>query len=107
MSSRLRKIALISLALIVVIVFIFPYAFMVFSSFKQDEDIFRYAYPLTWKTIIPPRPTIQNYFAVFLHNLFRTKTLNSLICRFSTGDRYADCMFLERLCFLTLGIPRP
>lgn len=79
MTSRYLNLLMIGFSLVVISVFIFPYAFMVLSSFKPNEDVFRYAYPLSWKTIIPPSPTLENYPDVFLANNFSRKLLNSLL----------------------------
>jgi len=77
-TSKILRIAMIFLSLIIILTFIFPYAFMVLSSFKTNEDVFKYSYPLTWKTIFPPSPTIENYPEVFIENKFNTKILNSI-----------------------------
>jgi multiple sugar transport system permease protein/putative chitobiose transport system permease protein len=51
---------------------------MVFSSFKTTEEIFRYTYPFTWKTLFPPNPTFENYVSVFMRWRFGRKLLNSI-----------------------------
>jgi len=63
--------------LLIAAVFLLPYLWMLLSSFKPDEDIFRYAYPLSPWTLWPPRPTLEHYGAV-LSGRFPRYFLNSL-----------------------------
>src|SRR5436309_1746543 len=46
-------------------IFIVPFVWMFLTSFKPTDDVFRYTSPLTWKTFIPPSPTLANYTAIF------------------------------------------
>ena len=84
LSPRLWRIVkrtiLFVVTVVVTLVFVIPYAWMFLSSFKSSADVFRYSFPLTWKTFIPPQPTIINYLKIFSPpNNFQMKMLNSLI----------------------------
>ncbi len=63
----------------VTLIFATPFLWMLFSSFKTTGDLFRYSYPLTWKTFIPPSPTLANYESIFVRWHFGRNLLNSLV----------------------------
>lgn len=63
---------------IIVFIFTFPFLWMVLSSFKSSGEIFRYAFPLSWKTIFPPNPTFENFVAVFSEHKFGVNLANSI-----------------------------
>jgi multiple sugar transport system permease protein len=88
-SGKTRKNALTCLSILAVLlvsfIFIFPFAWMILSSFKASADIFKYAYPLTWKTFFPPQPTLINYQRIFGGNYnFGSNILNSVVA--ATGQ---------------------
>ncbi len=70
---------LIVIMIIVSLGMILPYEWTFTSAFKPDKDIFRYAYPISWKTFWPPNPTIQNFVKVFRDWKFGRNLMNSLI----------------------------
>lgn len=65
--------------LIIIAIFLLPFVWMVFSSFKTTPEIFRYTYPFSWKTLFPPNPTLANYFSIFVRWDFGQKLLNSIL----------------------------
>jgi ABC-type glycerol-3-phosphate transport system permease component len=68
------------LAMVVVgFIFLLPFVWMFLTSFKPTEDVFRYTSPLTWKTFIPPSPTLANYVAIFGTWNFQRDLMNTLI----------------------------
>lgn len=69
--------------LLVAVVFLLPYLWMFLSSFKPDEDIFAYAYPLSLWTFVPPRPTLANYAEVLVAGQFWRYFLNSVVVALS------------------------
>lgn len=73
---RLPKLLIL---LIVGTLFLIPYAWTFLSSFKTTSDIFKYATPVSWRTFLPPRPTLENFEAVFFQHGFHRNMLNSLI----------------------------
>jgi multiple sugar transport system permease protein len=52
-----RYVILLFLALF----FLVPFLWMFLASLKPQEEIFRYIFPLSWKTFIPQQWTVENY----------------------------------------------
>ena len=77
--KKVWRVLIIILIFTATIVFIIPYLWMFLSSFKTTSDIFRYTYPLSWKTFIPPSPTLNNYKSIFFDWRFGRSLLNSMI----------------------------
>lgn len=75
-----KAVVMIAIAFI----FVVPFAWMVLTSFKATQDVFRYAAPLTWKTFIPPHPTLENYQHIFTTWDFQRNAMNSFIA--ATGQ---------------------
>ena len=78
--ARAVGAALFYLACAVVsFVFLLPFAWALLTSFKPTGDVFRYTYPLTWRTFLPPAPTLENYLSIFLVWNFQRDLANSMI----------------------------
>ena len=60
-------------------IFLLPFVWMFLTSFKPTEDVFRYTSPLSWKTFVPPAPTLVNYVAIFTTWNFQRDLMNTLI----------------------------
>lgn len=82
-SSRAGQYVLMSILLII---FLVPIFWMVTSSIRPLEDIFRYIYPLSWKTFIPTEFTSDGYFKIlFSENTYWPKYIfNSVFVAFTT-----------------------
>ena len=52
---------------------------MFFSSFRSTDEIFRYTFPLSWRSLIPTSPTLENFRDIFFKWGFGKKYWNSLI----------------------------
>lgn len=63
-------------AVLIIIVFL-PLIFALTSSFRPLEDLYRYVSPLTWKTFIPTKVTLEAYISIFREG-YGTALLNSL-----------------------------
>ena len=48
----------------VVVIFLTPFVWMILGSFRRETEIFQYIYPLTVRTFVPVRWTLENYLAV-------------------------------------------
>jgi multiple sugar transport system permease protein len=72
------------------LIFIVPFLWMFLTSFKPTEDVFRYTAPLTWKTFIPPSPTLANYTSIFTQWNFQRDMLNTLTA--ATGQVIGACL---------------
>ena len=74
-----RNFLLFILLSIITIVFILPYAWMFFSSLRSTDEIFRYTFPLTWRSLIPTSPTLENFQDIFNKWGFGLNIWNSII----------------------------
>lgn len=63
--------------LLMVIVFATPYIWMIGSTFKPREEIFKYIYPLSWRTFVPLNPTLDNLQTLFVDIGFARPLLNT------------------------------
>lgn len=72
-------------------VFLLPFVWMFLTSFKPTEDVFRYTSPLSWKTFLPPAPTLENYASIFVNWDFHRNLLNSLLV--AVGQVVGACIF--------------
>ncbi|MFF0345793.1 carbohydrate ABC transporter permease [Kribbella sp. NPDC004875] len=77
--ERIRRRLGSLVLLAVTIVFFFPYLWMLASSLKPTADVFKYGFPLSWKTFLPPHPTFENYATIFSEFGFGRNLLNSLL----------------------------
>jgi ABC-type glycerol-3-phosphate transport system permease component len=59
-------------------VFLIPFLWTIGSSFRLHSEIFQYSYPLTWRTFIPVRWTLDNYYAILVERGFLRFLFNSL-----------------------------
>lgn len=60
-------------------IFLLPFIWMFLTSFKPTSEVFQYTYPLSWKTFIPPNPTLENYRSIFTTWGFHHYLINTLI----------------------------
>ena len=60
-----KKVLLYIVLASIGIVAIFPFFYILMASFRTNKEIFEYALPFTWKTLIPQEWTISNYIAIF------------------------------------------
>src|SRR3989442_11152760 len=49
---------------------VFPLLWAVTASFRRDDDIFRYTSTLSWRTLLPATPTLDNYRQILFHDQF-------------------------------------
>jgi ABC-type glycerol-3-phosphate transport system permease component len=75
----LRYIALILIATILLL----PIYWLIMSSFRPGEDIFRYAGTFSIDTLVPQRLTLENYQKILSEN-FPRALFNSLFVSFAT-----------------------
>jgi ABC-type glycerol-3-phosphate transport system permease component len=82
-----------------------PFAWMFLTSLKATEDVFRYTSPLTWKTFLPPAPTLANYVSIFTTWNFQRDLLNTLIA--AAGQVIGACALstLAAYVFARLTFP--
>lgn len=63
----------------IVIIFVVPYLWMAGSAFKPQGDIFRDVSPVSFWTIFPRTPTLENFIRIFRDQNFARYFLNSSI----------------------------
>ena len=63
--DTLKKVLLYITLACIAVVAIFPFFYILMASFRTNMEIFEYALPFTWKTLIPQEWTIANYIAIF------------------------------------------
>lgn len=71
---HLRSLRLLVLVLLAFVVLV-PYAWVVATSFKEQQDIFRTG----WSTFVPLPPTLRGYLAVFTTAPFARWVANSVV----------------------------
>jgi multiple sugar transport system permease protein/putative chitobiose transport system permease protein len=80
MARTALRIGLGALVLLLILaVFLAPYAWIVASSFKRQEDIFRDLTPLGWRTFVPVHPTAANVLTLFTQRGIGRALLNSAV----------------------------
>ena len=78
--KRATVLAGAALVLVVIlVVFLGPYAWIVASSFKPQFEIFRDLNPISWATFIPANPTIANFVHLFVDRGVGRALINSAI----------------------------
>ncbi|MCX7380610.1 MAG: carbohydrate ABC transporter permease [Alphaproteobacteria bacterium] len=78
--KRASVLAGAALVLVVIlVVFLGPYAWIVASSFKPQFEIFRDLNPISWATFIPANPTIANFVHLFVNRGVGRALINSAI----------------------------
>jgi ABC-type glycerol-3-phosphate transport system permease component len=73
-----RVVTAILLALLT-LVFLIPLLWMLGSSFRTQDEIFQYVYPLTIRTFVPVNFTLDNYQQIFVGRGFSQYLWNSFI----------------------------
>ena len=63
--DRLKKMLLYVVLVCIAVIAIFPFFYILMASFRTNMEIFEYALPFTWKTLIPQEWTFNNYIAIF------------------------------------------
>lgn len=79
MKRALQILAGIVILLVILAVFLAPYAWVVASSFKQQFAIFRDLKPISWATFFPSDPTIANFVHLFENRGIGRALINSAI----------------------------
>lgn len=73
------KIIMYTVLTIIAIIALFPLLYIIFASFRTNNEIFEYALPFTWKTLIPQSWTLSNYTAIFQEFHFGLALRNTII----------------------------
>jgi len=65
-----RRGALYAGLVLLAVASVFPLLWAGISSVRHDDDIFRYTATLSWRTLVPDAPTLDNYRQILLHDRF-------------------------------------
>lgn len=79
MKRALQIVAGTAILLVILAVFLGPYAWVVASSFKPQFAIFRDLKPISWATFFPSEPTIANFVHLFENRGIGRALVNSAI----------------------------
>lgn len=79
------------------LIFLLPYIWMIGSAFKPADELFRYVNPISWKTFIPLKPTIDNFSQLWEMG-FQKNVMNSLLL--STVTVIGSLFICSSLAFL-------
>lgn len=79
MKRALQIVAGLVILLVILAIFLGPYAWVVASSFKQQFAIFRDLKPISWATFFPSDPTIENFVHLFENRGIGRALVNSAI----------------------------
>lgn len=77
--DSLKKVLLYFALTCIAAVAIFPFFYILMASFRTNMEIFEYALPFTWKTLIPQNWTFNNYIAIFEEFNYGLALKNTLI----------------------------
>lgn len=77
--DKMKKILLYIALICIAIVAIFPFFYILMASFRSNMEIFEYALPFNWKTLIPQEWTLSNYINIFKEFNYGTALRNTLI----------------------------
>ncbi len=69
----------LALYLLIVLVFATPYLWIAGSTFKSRQDLFDDLYPVSVKTFVPSKPTLENLRGLFTETKFAQAFLNSVL----------------------------
>jgi len=123
--ALIQRMIVYLLLVLVAVVVIIPLMWAFSASLTPNELVFKYAYPFTWRALLPVNFTLDNYQELFTREegLFTRAVINTLILSFSTvflsvsasamaGFAFARFEFPGRdllfgLVLLTFMIPAP
>lgn len=74
-----KKAAVYFVLAVMTVVSLFPIFFCLSASLRTQEDLFKYMFPFTLKSLIPTELTGENYIAIFTQYEFWKPILNTVI----------------------------
>jgi len=70
--ARLEQSVIYALLVLVAAVLILPLLWAIAASFSPNEDVFRYAYPFSWRAFLPVNFTLEAYQSLFARGFGRS-----------------------------------
>ena len=98
-----RAVLRVLLYVVICVIFLVPFAWMIFGSLRAEREIFRYLTPFSWRTFVPIEWTLDSYLTILGLNQtgraggynFGQNLLNSLIV--------STAVVISSLFFNTMG----
>jgi multiple sugar transport system permease protein/putative chitobiose transport system permease protein len=83
-----------TISAVVIVFFAVPYLWMAGSAFKPYEDLFKDVYPISIWTLLPRRPTLGNFIAIFRDQQFGRYMYNSVVvaCAWVAGTVFISSL---------------
>ncbi|MGI6131741.1 MAG: carbohydrate ABC transporter permease [Bacillota bacterium] len=104
-ASRIAKFAWYAVMTVIGLVFAVPFLWVLGSSFKFDNEIFRFVYPLSIRTFVPQIPTLKNYMEIFVELGIGRSLLNSLFVAGALAAGTLAVTSLAAYAFARLDFP--
>src|SRR6266542_4240831 len=116
-AQRALRIALrvlrVLLYVVICVIFLVPFAWMLFGSLRAEREIFRYLTPFSWRTFVPIEWTLDSYLTILGLNEvgraggynFGQNVLNSLIV--STAVVFSSLFFNTMGAYFFARLPFP
>jgi ABC-type glycerol-3-phosphate transport system permease component len=86
-------------------IFVFPILWAALSSFQSTQDIVQHRYPLSWSSIVPLKPTFENYVTLFGTINFGLNLWNTVIASFGQVTLAIATSSLAGYAFARLNFP--
>src|SRR5215207_4678010 len=70
--ARLEQILIYGLLVLVAALMLVPLLWAIAASFSPNDDVFRYAYPFSWRAFLPVNFTVEAYQSLFSRGFGRS-----------------------------------
>lgn len=82
--KQIANLVLYAILVFMAMVSLFPIFFCLSASFRNQEDLFRYMFPFSIRSLVPTKFTAENYGIIFREYHFLRPILNTMIVTLST-----------------------
>jgi len=76
--GRFAVVGIYALLALSALIALFPLLWAISSSFSPNQDVFRYAYPFSWRSLVPLNFTLEGYASLFQQGFGRAM-INTLV----------------------------
>ncbi len=80
----LRRLSIYLLVFVACVVAVLPLLWAISASFTPLEKVFAYAYPFSWRSLIPAEFTLDAYYSLFMERGFARPVINTAALGFAT-----------------------
>lgn len=103
--TAIRRAGFALACVAIVLIFVTPYAWMVGSSLRPQEETFRYIYPVQLSTLVPTSPTFVAYGDIFARFAFGRILVNSIVVAIATVALGTVANSLAGFAFARMPLP--